>query len=174
MALNGRDVPLSLQTCSFTSPNSKWLDRKVNVEHEYRSNSEAVNDLIRKAREIEAIRAQLIHAEQSGFTDLSREEIRAEIREELRRSGNYRISEDAKADLQRIYRHGVREFGEEQADLYFDAFFERFEELADPRSTRRRPVAFSLIHSITSSAAQPMARRPSFICRGKSPRLIIS
>ena len=44
---------------------------------------------------------------------------------------NYRISEDAKADLQRIYRHGVREFGEEQAVLYFDAFFERFEELAD-------------------------------------------
>ena len=44
---------------------------------------------------------------------------------------NYRISEDAKADLQRIYRHGVRNFGEEQADRYFDAFFERFEELAD-------------------------------------------
>jgi antitoxin ParD1/3/4 len=82
-----RAVPMSRQSISFTSPNSEWLDRKVNVEHEYRSNSEAVNDLIRKAREIEAIRAQLIHAEQSGFTDLSREEIRAEIREELRRSG---------------------------------------------------------------------------------------
>jgi antitoxin ParD1/3/4 len=82
-----RAVPMSRQSISFTDPNSEWLDRKVNVEHEYRSNSEAVNDLIRKAREIEAIRAQLIHAEQSGFTDLSREEIRAEIRKEFRRSG---------------------------------------------------------------------------------------
>ncbi|WP_405236979.1 type II toxin-antitoxin system RelE/ParE family toxin [Lentisalinibacter orientalis] len=43
---------------------------------------------------------------------------------------NYRINEDAKADLQRIYRRGVLEFGEEQADRYFDAFFERFDELA--------------------------------------------
>jgi len=36
---------------------------------------------------------------------------------------NYRISEDAKGDLQRIYRRGVLEFGEAQADQYFDAFF---------------------------------------------------
>lgn len=78
---------MSRQSISFTNPNAKWLDHKVNVEHEYRSNSEAVNDLIRKAREIEAIRARLIEAEQSGFTDLSREEIRAEVRRELRRSG---------------------------------------------------------------------------------------
>ncbi len=82
-----RRIEMSRQSISFTSPNSEWLHRKVNVEHEYRSNSEAVNDLIRKAREIEAIRAQLIHAEQSGFADLSREEIRAEIRKELRRKG---------------------------------------------------------------------------------------
>jgi antitoxin ParD1/3/4 len=51
------------------------------------SNSEAVNDLIRKAREIEGIRATLIQAEQSGFTDQTREEIRAEIRKEMRRDG---------------------------------------------------------------------------------------
>jgi len=43
---------------------------------------------------------------------------------------NYRINEDAKADLQRIYRRGLLEFGEEQADRYFDALFERFDELA--------------------------------------------
>ena len=78
---------MSRQSISLTSPNSEWLNKKVNVEHEYRSNSEAVNDLIRKAREIEAIRARLIHAEQSGFTEMTREEIRAEIREELRRNG---------------------------------------------------------------------------------------
>ena len=43
---------------------------------------------------------------------------------------NYRISEDAKADLRRIYRRGVREYGEAQADQYYDAFFDRFERLA--------------------------------------------
>jgi antitoxin ParD1/3/4 len=78
---------MSRQSISFTSPNSEWLSKKVNVEQEYKSNSEAVNDLIRKAREIEAIRARLIQAEQSGFTEMTREEIRAEIREELRRNG---------------------------------------------------------------------------------------
>ena len=78
---------MSRQSISFTDPNAEWLDQKVNVEREYRSNSEAVNDLIRKAREIEAIRARLIEAEQSGFTELTRDEIRAEVRKELCRSG---------------------------------------------------------------------------------------
>jgi toxin ParE1/3/4 len=36
---------------------------------------------------------------------------------------NYRISETAKADLRRIYRRGVRQHGEAQADCYYDAFF---------------------------------------------------
>ena len=44
---------------------------------------------------------------------------------------NYRINEDAKADLQRIYRRGVLEFGEAQANRYFDALFDRFEEIAE-------------------------------------------
>ena len=44
---------------------------------------------------------------------------------------SYRISEDAKADLRRIYRHGVREYGDALADQYYDDFFDRFEELAE-------------------------------------------
>jgi len=43
--------------------------------------------LIRIAREIEPLRARLIQAEQSGFTEMTRDEIRTEIREELRRNG---------------------------------------------------------------------------------------
>jgi hypothetical protein len=43
--------------------------------------------LIRKAREIEGIRARLIQAEQSGCTEQSRDEIRAEIKKEMRRNG---------------------------------------------------------------------------------------
>ena len=43
---------------------------------------------------------------------------------------NYRISENAKADLNRIYRRGVLEYGEARADSYYDALFERFEQLS--------------------------------------------
>ncbi|MDE0364531.1 MAG: hypothetical protein OXP09_03040 [Gammaproteobacteria bacterium] len=56
----------------------------MNVEQENKSKGEAVNDLIRRARGIEATRARLIEAELSGFTDLSREEIRAEAIKESR------------------------------------------------------------------------------------------
>lgn len=79
--------PMLRQSISFTGPNAEWLRQKVEIEGEYRSNSEAVNDLIRKAREIEGIRARLIEAEQSSFTPLTRDQMRAEIREEMRRNG---------------------------------------------------------------------------------------
>ena len=75
------------QSISLTEPSSAWLKLKVEVEGEYRSNSEAVNDLIRRAREIEAVRAHLIEAEQSGFTSLSADQILAKSKEELRRDG---------------------------------------------------------------------------------------
>lgn len=45
--------------------------------------------------------------------------------------GNYRITEDAKAGLKAIYRRGLRAHGEAQADLYYNAFFDRFEQLAE-------------------------------------------
>lgn len=44
--------------------------------------------------------------------------------------GTYRLTEDAKTDLIRIYQRGVQEFGEWRADEYFNAFFERFSFLA--------------------------------------------
>ena len=44
---------------------------------------------------------------------------------------NYKLTEFAKDDLRRIYRYGVINFGEKQADLYFDALFERFAEIAE-------------------------------------------
>ena len=45
--------------------------------------------------------------------------------------GTYRLTEDAKADLIRIYQRGLREYGEVQADAYYNAFFDRFEFLAE-------------------------------------------
>lgn len=71
---------------SFSPPNDKWLKAQVDSE-EYSSKSAIVNDLIRKAREIEAIRSRLIQAEQSGFIDQGRVEILAEIKDEARRNG---------------------------------------------------------------------------------------
>ena len=44
---------------------------------------------------------------------------------------NYRISFQAKLDLQRIYQYGFELFGEDQADLYFRGFFECFERIAE-------------------------------------------
>jgi len=78
---------MARQSISITDPNSEWLKLKVDVEGEYRSNSEAVNDLIRKAREIEYVRARLIQAEQSGFSTKTADEILAQSKDELRKSG---------------------------------------------------------------------------------------
>lgn len=43
----------------------------------------------------------------------------------------YRLSENAREDLRRIYRRGLREYGEAQADAYYNALFDRFEEIAE-------------------------------------------
>ena len=81
---------MTRQSISFTTPNNDWLNAQVESE-EYTSKSDVVNDLIRKARaqqnEIEFIRAKLIKAEQSGYTDLTRDEILAKSKEELRHNG---------------------------------------------------------------------------------------
>ncbi|MFT7592668.1 MAG: toxin ParE1/3/4, partial [bacterium] len=43
---------------------------------------------------------------------------------------NYRISNAAKEDLIRIHHYGVKKFGMNQADKYFDSFFTYFEIIA--------------------------------------------
>ncbi|NOQ78720.1 MAG: CopG family transcriptional regulator [Gammaproteobacteria bacterium] len=78
---------MTRQSISLTPPNDKWLKTQIDSE-EYTSKSEVVNDLIRKARKIEEIQTRLIHAEQSGFITQSRDEILAEIKEEMRKNGN--------------------------------------------------------------------------------------
>jgi antitoxin ParD1/3/4 len=70
------------QSISLTPPNDEWLKSQVDSE-EYSSKSEVINDLIRKAREIETIRARLIQAEQSGFVQQTQAEILAEIKKEV-------------------------------------------------------------------------------------------
>ena len=77
---------MARQSISFTKPNEEWLKAQVDSE-EYSSKSELVNDLIRQAREqqkqIDWLRAKLIKAEQSGFTNMRPEEILAQSQQEL-------------------------------------------------------------------------------------------
>ena len=69
---------MARQSISFTKPNDEWLKAQVDND-EYSSKSELVNDLIRQARQQQAqidwIRAKLERAEQSGFTDETKEQI---------------------------------------------------------------------------------------------------
>ena len=65
---------MARQSISFTPPNDQWLKAQVDSQ-EYSSKSEVINDLIRRAREVEETRARLIQAELSGFTELSQDEI---------------------------------------------------------------------------------------------------
>ena len=66
------------QSISLTKPNDEWLKTQVDSK-EYSSKSELVNDLIRQARKQQAqtdwIKAKLDKAENSGFTDESKEKI---------------------------------------------------------------------------------------------------
>jgi toxin ParE1/3/4 len=55
---------------------------------------------------------------------------------------DYRLSEEAKEDLIRIYRYGVNRFGMSQADRYFENFFECFEMIAE------RPYSFESVNHI--------------------------
>lgn len=69
---------MTRQSISFSKPNDEWL--KAYVEYkEYSSKSELVNDLIRQARnqqaKIDWIGAKLEKAENSGFTNDSKDDI---------------------------------------------------------------------------------------------------
>ena len=81
---------MARQSITFTAPNDHWLSSLVESE-EYKSKSEIVNELIRRARaqqnELELIRARLTRAENSNFITQSAEDLRSEFKEELRRDG---------------------------------------------------------------------------------------
>ncbi|MGP1992930.1 type II toxin-antitoxin system RelE/ParE family toxin [Zobellia laminariae] len=54
----------------------------------------------------------------------------------------YRLSNEAKNDLIRIHRYGVEKFGMEQADKYFETFFEYFDIIA------KSPYSFESVEHI--------------------------
>ena len=74
------------QSITFTKPNDEWLKEMVSNE-EYSSKSELVNDLIRQARQqqikIDWINRKLNRAEQSGYTDSTKDQILKESKSKL-------------------------------------------------------------------------------------------
>lgn len=84
--LASKNKNMARQSISFTAPNDKWLKSQVENE-EYSSKSELVNDLIRQARnqqvEIDWIRTKLEKAENSGFSNDSKEQILAQSKSML-------------------------------------------------------------------------------------------
>ena len=79
------------QTITLTEPNHQWLQARVD-SGEFRTQTEAVNDALRRAREIEngveEIRAKLIRAEQRGFTAMTPDQILEQSKKELRADGD--------------------------------------------------------------------------------------
>ncbi len=55
---------------------------------------------------------------------------------------NYKLSNVAKEDLIRIHQYGIEKFGINQADKYFNTFFEYFEIISN------RPFSFESVHHI--------------------------
>ncbi len=55
---------------------------------------------------------------------------------------NYKLSNAAKEDLIRIHHYGVSQLGHDQADKYFDAFFDCFEMIS------QRPFLFESVDNI--------------------------
>ena len=56
----------------------------------------------------------------------------------------YRLSNNAKDDLIRIHHYGVKQFGMQQADKYFETFFEYFDIIA------KLPYSFESVEYIKS------------------------
>jgi antitoxin ParD1/3/4 len=88
---SGENLMVAVKTTlSLSSQDRQWIDGMVS-SGEFVSSSEYVRNLIRRDREqrsqIEAIRAKLIHAEQSGFTDRTANEILTDIKDKARRDG---------------------------------------------------------------------------------------
>ena len=77
---------MSRQSITLAQKNDEWLKEQVKNE-EFSSKSEAVNYLIKQAREQEAyydyVRMKIKKGEESGFSTKTKEELLAEIKSKL-------------------------------------------------------------------------------------------
>ncbi|MFT6849994.1 MAG: toxin ParE1/3/4 [Sphingobacteriales bacterium] len=72
---------------------------------------------------------------------------------------NYSASNEAKNDLVRIHQYGFHRFGENQADKYFNTFFEYFEIIAE------RPLSFESVDYIKSGYRRYVCGSDNIYCR---------
>lgn len=77
---------MARQSITLANQNDEWLKEQV-AKEEFTSKSEAVNYLIKQARERDAyvdfVRMKLIKAENSGFSTKTKEELLIEIKKKL-------------------------------------------------------------------------------------------
>lgn len=79
------------KSITVTDQQEAWIQSQMQ-SGQYATDSELIREALREKQsrlaEIESIRAKLIHAEQSGFTQMTRDEILAEFKAELRADGD--------------------------------------------------------------------------------------
>lgn len=77
---------MARQSITLANQNDEWLKEQV-ANEEFTSKSEAVNYLIKQARErdeyVDLVRMKLIKAENSGFSTKTKEELLIEIKKKL-------------------------------------------------------------------------------------------
>ena len=77
---------MTRQSITLARQNDEWLKQQV-ANEEFTSKSEAVNYLIKQAREhdeyLEFVRMKLDRAERSGFSTKTKEELLADIKKKL-------------------------------------------------------------------------------------------
>jgi antitoxin ParD1/3/4 len=77
---------MTRQSITLAKQNDEWLKNQV-AKEEFSSKSEAVNYLIKQAREqdeyVEFVRMKLDKAERSGFSTKTKEELLAEIKKKI-------------------------------------------------------------------------------------------
>lgn len=81
---------MARQSISLSEPNHDWIARKIESK-EFKSNSEVVNDALRKVRELEngteALREALIMGERSGVSGRTPQEIIDAVLRKRRQNG---------------------------------------------------------------------------------------
>ncbi len=91
-------MPMVKRTYSITETLDDYVKGRVD-SGEYASDSEYLRELIRRDqeqnKEIAYIRAKLIEAEHSGFTDKNRDQILAEIKERARANGDIQTFQES-------------------------------------------------------------------------------
>lgn len=79
----------------------------------------------------------------------------------------YKLTEQAREDLIRIYQYGKARFGERQADKYFELFFKRFDLIAS------KPYAFESVDHILPGYRRCVCGVDSIFYKFKNETVVI-